>query len=126
MKSFFISLGLLSFFIVITVINCFKVDSILGHVSDVLDSLPQSVNNYISPEMQKSTGEILGYWKSNRKLLSLSINSAELRDCEIALADLACFSESDTGADYNSALSEAKIRIAVLREREKLSVRNIL
>lgn len=126
MKSFIISLCLLLFFVILTTVNRLAVGSIFDNVLDSLDVLPESTGNYIPDRAKQESEALFDYWCSKRRFLSLTINTAELRDCETALGNLAEFSDSDTGADYNAALSEAKVRVNVLADRESLSLFNIL
>ncbi len=125
MKSFLVSLSLLFIFIILTSLNCIKVTGILTDVQDSLDTLPESRNNVLPENVQKKTAELFNNWQQDKKFLSLTVNASELRDCSTALGDLVEFSKSDTGADYNAALSEAKIRVAMLIERERFSFSGI-
>lgn len=125
MKSFLISLSLLFAFIILTLLNCIKVVGILSDVRDSLNTLPESYNNNLPDYVPEKAENLFESWQKSRKFLSLTVNASELRDCSTALSNLAEFSKSDSGADYNAALSEARLRIIQLLERERLSLSGI-
>ena len=125
MKSFVVSSCLLVIFIILTSVNCVRVGGILDSLLDSLSELPESQDNVIPVHAKSDAEEICSYWRKNRGFLSLSVNNAELRDCETALFELCGYSDSDTGADYNTALSKARIRIGDLARRESVSLSNI-
>ncbi len=125
MKSFLISISLLSVFVILTALNCIRVTKILTDISDRLEEFPESSGNVLPSDASKKSRQLYDDWKKQSKYLSLTVNVSELRDMSIVLGNLAAFSESDTGADYNAALSDAKLRISLLRERERLSLSGI-
>ena len=125
MKSFLVSLSFLIFFIALSIVNCLYVTNVLSDVSAMLDKLPIVSESSVPKDVAVRAKDIPKLWDRHFRWLSLSINTAELRDCGTALGNLAQFSESDTSADYNATLSEAKTRIGVLYERERFSFFNI-
>lgn len=125
MKSFLISISLLSVFVILTALNCIQVTRILTDISDRLEELPESSDNVIPKDVPKKSRQLYDDWKKESNYLSLTVNVSELRDMSVVLGNLAAFSESDAGADYNAALSDAKLRISLLRERERLSLSGI-
>ena len=125
MKSFIVSICFFLVFAFLVTINCIRVTDFLGNILDSLCELPESEGNSIPDIARQKTDSICTYWAKNRDFLSLSVNNSELRDCQNALYDLAGYSASDTGADYDASLSKARTVISDLAERESVSFFNI-
>ncbi|MBR3994092.1 MAG: DUF4363 family protein [Clostridia bacterium] len=126
MKSFLISICFFCFFLIITTANCFYVTGVLKYISTELEKLPETKQGDVPATSSKKAEEILKHWNKHKKYLSLSINLAEIRDCTTILSNLAKLSKSDTFADYNAALWDARNRINTLLYRESFSPSNIV
>jgi len=125
MKSFFVSISLFLLFIVMTTLNYFRVASILSDVCSALDSLPETEEQCKFRDVSGETDALFRFWNNNKAFLALTINGVELRDCSTSLGNLSQFSNSDSFADYTAALSEARIRLKTLQDRESFSLANI-
>ena len=126
MKSLIVSLCFLAFTVVLVSVNCLYVTDVLGDISETLNSLSEiSQEEDISPQTAAAVRSLKEYWDRHKRLLSLTVNAAEIRDCSVAIGNLVAFSESDTTADYNAALSDVRTRIDTLLRRERFSLGNI-
>ena len=125
MKSFLISISFLVLFVILVAINCFFVTRILGDINSDLDSLQEVKQGDVPDTTIYKAERILEKWNKYRTYLSISINLAEIRDCTVSISNLAKLSKSDTFADFNAALFDARNRIGTLLGRERFSFANV-
>ena len=125
MKSFLVSISFFCFFLILTGVNCFYVTGVLKNISTELEKLPEIKQGDVPATTIKKSEEILKQWNKHKKYLSASINLAEIRDCTTVLSNLAKLSKSDTFADFNAALWDARNRFNTLLYRESFSFSNV-
>ncbi len=127
MKSMLVSLLIFLFAFSVVSVNAYFVTNYLDSVCESLEALPEASpdDDDLTDLSPHATG-LAESWNDNFLFLSLSINMAELRDCAAALESLAAYTGTSEPADYNAALSAAKVRIKVLRARESFSFANIV
>lgn len=127
MKSFIVSMIFLSATVLFIAVNCVYVTSVLKKTEDILLELPLiSESGDIPDSTRDKTQQLYEFWQKHQRFLSFTINTAELRDCSVAIGNLAAFCSSDTIADYDAALTESRLRIHTLLSRERFTLKNIL
>lgn len=127
MRSMIVSVCFFTVSLAAIVINSFFLTSHFESVLALLEELPAEVSGEISrDEIQRKTEEISKLWNKKLNFISLSINTAELRDTTISIENLCAFESSEEVADFLAAVSEAIIRVRTLYERERISFSNIV
>ena len=127
MKSMLVSLLFFLLSLSVVTVNAYFVTDYLGSVYESLETFPEaSPEDDDLTELTPGAKQLTKSWNEKFLFLSLSINTAELRDCGNALESLAAYTGTSEPADYNAALSEAKVRIKILLEREQFSFMNIV
>lgn len=127
MRSMIVSVLFLALSVGIVGFNAIYVTDFLGEISESLEELPEA-----SPEdtdlthLTPSARELCEKFSDSFFLLSLSINTAELRDCSNSIEAVCAYTGTSEPADYNAALSEARLRIGILLQRERFSLINIV
>lgn len=117
---FALSIGTVAF-------NAVYVTDFLEETSESLGELPEaSPDDSDLTHLAPSARQLCEKFSNNFFLLSLSINTEELRDCASAIESLAAYTGTSEPADYNAALSEARLRIGILLQRERFSLINII
>lgn len=129
MKSMVVSASFLAAAIILTVINSYFVNMYLSEALDMLYDIPLYSEDMSDGEKADAATKILQvckYWESHLKFLSLSINSAKLRDCTVSLNMMHAFAESTEACDYKSELYTSQVRIRELMEQERFLFMNIV
>lgn len=127
MKSMLVSAVFFTLTVAAVAVNGFFVNGCLEQTYSQLDALPEASTEADDlTALTPATRNICDAWNDSFAFLSLSINLSELRDCSAALESLDAYTGTSEPADYNAALSAAKVRIKILLERERFSFMNIV
>jgi len=121
MKSFLISIILLSAIIIGVVFNSIYVNSITSEMLTLIDKLPDAPDkNDIS-----MLSDLQETWQKNFNFINLTINSDYTHEITVSLNALSSYIETESKTEYSAA--RAKLRDSVLRlqKNESFSICNI-